>query len=101
MNLTSELSWQKKDGYQEAIVGDFEGGDGLRLSLVHYPTNYRRGPWKLLIEIAGGPHHHDWGCFDYDDQPERFYHHYESAILEAQTIVEVLVRDRLLKEARK
>lgn len=101
MNLTSELSWQTRDGYREAIVGDFKGGDGLRLSLVHYPTNHRRGPWKLLIEICGGPHHHDWGCFDEDDHPVRYYHHYLNALSEAKSIVEVLVRDRLRKEMMK
>jgi hypothetical protein len=81
-------------GYEEAIIGDFEHGDGARFSLEFRATCYRRGPWRLLVEIAKGPQHHTWGCFDDADQPERNYHHEDCARREAQAIAAVLLKDR-------
>lgn len=78
----------------EATIGDFERGDGVRFTLDHRPTCYRRGPWHLLIEVASGPHHHAWGCFDEQDQPSRWYHDQHAAQEEARRIAAVLVRDR-------
>lgn len=79
---------------QEATVGDFKGGDGVRFTLDHRPTCYRRGPWHLLIEVASGPHLYAWGCFDDQDQPSRWYHDQHTAQEEARRIAAVLVRDR-------
>ena len=78
----------------EYITIDFEKGDGVRFCLGHYPTCYRRGPWRLLVEVAPGPKHLAWGCFDEQDQPMRWYHLEESARREAKAIADVLVRDR-------
>ena len=79
---------------QEAILGDFVGGDGVRFSITLHPTCYRRGRFRLLIEVAPGPQHHAWGCFDEQDQPMRWYHDLERAKLEAEAIARVLIRDR-------
>ena len=78
----------------EATVGDFKGGDGVRFTLDHRPTCYRRGPWHLRIEVASGPHLYAWGCFDDQDQPSRWYHDQHTAQEEARRIAAVLVRDR-------
>ena len=99
-----QLEWKARmtagQAYEEATVGDWTKQDGVRFTLVKYPTCYRRGPWKLLVEVASGPAHHLWGCFDLQDQPERWYHLEESARREAQAIADVLVRDREWAEAR-
>lgn len=95
----SQLVWTSVGMHEEAIVGDFVGGDGVRFTLQHMPTCYRRGPWKLLIEVAGGPAHHKWGCFDDQDQPERWYHHEQSARAEAQALANVLLKDRIAHDA--
>lgn len=79
---------------QVATVGDFVGGDGVQFTLDHRPTCHRRGPWHLMIEVASGPHHHAWGCFDDQDQPSRWYHDQLTAQEEARRIAAVLVRDR-------
>ncbi len=89
-----KLNWVKNENVEDAILGDFDGGDGVRLSLSHHPTCYRRGRWRLLIEIAGGHGHHKWGCFDEQDEPQRWYHHRDNALEEAQAIADVLVKDR-------
>lgn len=78
---------------REAILGDFTGGDGVRFSIQHQPTCYRRGPWRLLVEVAT-LHHERWGCFDEQDQPMRYYHQESCARSEAQAIATVLWRDR-------
>lgn len=95
--IDAVLHWQNTEyeGHLEAIVGDFEGGNGVRFSLDHRPTCYRRGPYNLLVEVAHGPDHIKWGCFDDADQPQRYYHRKENALSEAQAIADVLVRDRL------
>jgi len=100
---TKLLEWTKDEEYPgiqkyNAELGDCEAGDGARFEVVFQGTCYRRGPWKLLIEIAGGKHHHDWGCFgcfDEADQPMRYYHVEESWRAEAAAIAHVLVMDRL------
>lgn len=70
-------------------------GDSVMFSLTHYPTCYRRGQWRLMIEVAHGPKHHDWGCLDSDDQPLRNFHSLFNAIDEAELIAAVLEKDRL------
>jgi hypothetical protein len=80
--------------YREAILGDFDGGDGVRFSLIAQPTCYRRGVWKLLVEVAPGPMHHAWGCFDQADQPMRYYHLEFCALREAEALAAVLLADR-------
>lgn len=90
----TKLEWKKVDFYEEATLGDFAGGDGVRFTLCFHLTCYRRGPWRLLIEVAPGPGHHKWGCFDEADQPERYYHLEENAHTEARAIAAVLVSDR-------
>lgn len=79
--------------YQDAILGDMS--DGVQFTLSHHPTCYRRGPWRLLIEVLPGDHHHEWGCLDYQDQPMRYYHSEVNAKQEADLIAEVLLKDRL------
>lgn len=91
------LAWIKRQYHEEAILGNFEGGDGVRFTLEMYPTCYRRGPWKLLIEVAEGPDHIKWGCFDHQDQPVRFYHQESAARSEAEAIAKVLQADRWTK----
>jgi hypothetical protein len=98
--MNDHLTWVEHSSYYEATVGNFDEGDGVRFTLQCLPTCYRRGPWKLLIEIASGPMHHKWGCFDADDQPMRYYHVKESAYTEAQEIARVLVADRLSREVQ-
>jgi len=93
MTLDSMLVWRAVDRYQEAILGDFEGGDGVRFTLECYATCYRRGRWKLLVEIAHGVAHQLWGCFDDQDMPLRWYHVEANAKDEAQAIARVLYRD--------
>lgn len=88
------LSWVKLKYSSEATIGNFEGEDGVRFSLEHYPTCYRRGPWKLLIEVNERKAPHKWGCFDEQDQPVRFYHSEERAKQEAEAIAKVLLKDR-------
>jgi hypothetical protein len=90
-----KLEWKQEGGYEEAIIGDFDGGDGLRFSLCFYVTCYRRGQWRLLVEVASGPKHEAWGCFDEQDQPQRWYHSRENALSEAQAIAAVLITDRM------
>jgi len=69
--------------------------DGVHFSLCYRPTCYRRGQWRLLIEVCGGPRHLDWGCFDEADQPMRNYHIKDSALQEANAIARVLIKDRM------
>jgi hypothetical protein len=92
--MNDRLVWVRAEHHREAIIGDFAGGDGVRFTLQHMPTCYRRGPWKLLVEVAHGSMHKAWGCFDDADQPMRYYHYENSAIAEAQAIARVLVADR-------
>ena len=91
------LRWQKVGLHEEALLGDPAAGDGVMFYLEHQPTCYRRGPWRLIVEVAGGPHHHDWGCLDDADQPERNYHSEHAARSEAQALADVLLKDRLAK----
>lgn len=92
-----KLIWKDEQWGPEAILGDFSKDDGVRFSLVHYPTCYRRGPWRLLIEVSDV--HRTWGCFDDQDQPQRWYHSKERALSEAQAIADVLVADHERKTA--
>lgn len=86
------LTWIDKGSHFEAQLGD--PTDGAFFTLTHHPSCYRRGPWRLLIEICGGEHHHDWGCFDEQDQPMRWYHSKTNALDEAESIAKVLLKDR-------
>jgi len=88
------LEWREATYCLEATVGNFDGGDGVRFSLEHRSTCYRRGPWRLLVEVASGPGHVKWGCFDEADQPMRYYHNEECARREAQSIADMLAADR-------
>lgn len=72
-----------------------EPSDGVRFSINYSPTCYRRGPWKLLIEVNGGEGHFKWGCFDDQDQPVRYFHRKESLLVEADEIARVLIIDRV------
>lgn len=69
--------------------------DGVYFSLARYPTCYRRGPWRLTVDVCHGENHEKWGCFDSADQPMRYYHEVVSAVCEAERIAEVLLSDRL------
>ena len=96
----SKLNWQGVGEYKArtAILGDFAAGDGVLFSLEYYPSCYRRGPWKLLVEVASGSGHLKWGCFDDQDQPLRWYHSEAAALSEAQAIADVLAKDRAEKK---
>lgn len=91
------LNWIPKEYGPEATIGDFEGGDGVRFSLMNMPTCYRRGPWRLLIEVEDI--NREWGCFDDQDQPTRWYHSETRAREEAQAIANVLTMDHERKVA--
>lgn len=95
---TAALEWKDTAYGPEAILGNFEAGDGVRFSIAHQPTCQRRGPWKLLIEVSDLAM--DWGCFDDQDQPVRFYHSDRAAREEAESIAKVLVREHEAKVAR-
>ena len=58
--MTPILSWNPVERREEAVLGDFARGDGVRFTLERHPTCYRRGEWKLLVEVASGPAHHLW-----------------------------------------
>ena len=66
---------------------------GVRFSIEWMPTCYRRGPYKLLIEVMDTNYHFAWGCFDIQDQPMRYYHSLNNLKAEAQLIADVLVND--------
>ena len=89
------LNWTLHQSYQEAVIGP--PGDCVTFSLSFRPSCYRRGQWRLLVEVCGGKHHLDWGCFDEADQPERNYHHEANAKSEAEAIAKVLLADRITK----
>jgi hypothetical protein len=99
METKTLLSWKPVGQYreEEAILCDFNGGDGVRFSLGFYPSCHRRGQWRLLVEVAGGEHHLEWGCFDDQDQPMRYYHRKENALDEAESIARALMEGRFLK----
>ncbi len=86
-----KLEWKDTEHGPEAILGDFYKDDGVRFSIEHLPTCYRRGPWKLLVEVEDPMH--TWGCFDEQDQPMRWYHSVIRATEEAQAIADVLHDD--------
>lgn len=88
------LEWLDEGSYQEARLCAFEAGDGVRFTLSHQPTCYRRGKYRLLVEVAEGPSHLKWGCFDDQDQPMRYYHDEGNAKREADAIAKVLLADR-------
>lgn len=78
-----------------AYLGYYPAGDGVMFTLEMYPTCYRRGSFKLVIDIAQGPMHEAWGCFDGQDQPMRYYHKQSNAIDEAECIARVLMDGRI------
>lgn len=92
------LVWKAKrmtdfySSWEEAQLG--EPSDGVLFYLTYHPTCYRRGPWRLLIEVCSGVNHRSWGYFDESDQPMRYYHDKQNAIREAQEIANVLWADR-------
>jgi hypothetical protein len=89
-DATSFLGHQR---YSEALIGNWPN-DGVRFGISYQPTCHRRGPYKLLIEVCGGPNHHKWGCFDEADQPVRYFHKLSNAIDEACQIAKVLLAER-------
>ncbi len=98
VGLPALLHWRSftdiATSWREAHLRDFAGGDGVRFSIEHVPSCHRRGPWKLLVEVCSGENHARWGCFDEQDQPQRWYHDEERAMLEAEAIARVLDRER-------
>lgn len=82
--------------WEEATLGTWPD-DGVRFSIAHQPSNYRRGPFKLLIEMCLGSNHYKWGCFDFQDQPIRYFHKLENLKSEAELIARVLLKDRAKK----
>ena len=92
-----KLEWKDTQYGPEAVIGDFDGGDGVRFSVMHMPTCYRRGPWRLLVEVEDC--RRAWGCFDDQDQPMRYYHSLKRLKEEAQAIADVLVADHERKDA--
>lgn len=93
MGVRPKTTWrQATANCVETLLGN--GEDGVLVTLDHRPTCYRRGPYRALIEVLGGKHHHDWGCFDEADQPERNYHGREAALSEIEAILDVLWKDR-------
>jgi hypothetical protein len=91
--IDSNLNWKQIENWREAILGEWPN-DGVRFSLSRYISCYRRGQWRLLVEVCSGPHHHEWGCFDEADQPMRWYHSEQAALSEAQAIADILWKDR-------
>lgn len=77
-----------------ATLGFPEDGDGVTFYRSYASTCYRRGPHRVRVVIAGGKHHHDWGCFDAADQPLRYYHLALCLEAEMNAIARVLIRDR-------
>jgi len=90
----SKLEWKDHGRYWSLEVGNPTDGDGVTFHLEYYGTCYRRGPWKLVIEVAKGNQHHLWGCFDDQDQPMRWYHTVGALDLEVEAIAAVLLTDR-------
>ena len=91
---TKLLHWQQKDtNWEEAQLGTKQ--DGVLFTLTHHPTCYRRGPYRLLVEVCSDPKHHVWGCFDDQDQPLRNFHSRDNALSEAEALAGVLWYDRL------
>lgn len=93
--FVGRLDWEKiGNSAMVSHLGDFPGGDGVRFVSQFFPTCHRRGKWRLTVEVAGGPGHELWGCFDDQDQPVRNYHSPETMFLEAEAIAEVLWQER-------
>ena len=91
--MSELLKWEKRGNiWQDSRLGTKE--DGVYFSLEYYPTCYRRGKWRLIVEVCSGPNHHKWGCFDSADQPMRYYHYEECAKKEAEALARVLWEDR-------
>ena len=84
------LRWIQKDNWREANLLNPDDTIGVRFSLMKYPSCHRRGPWRLLIEVASGNFHHCCGCFDEQDQPMRLYHNESCALQEAESLAAVL-----------
>jgi len=97
-----QLFWVRRaQNLEDAQLPNPDGTIGVLFSLSHRPINYRRGPYRLLIEVMDGIWHHEWGCFDEQDQPERYYHSKANAQLEAGLIATVLASDFEKLQARK
>jgi hypothetical protein len=91
-----KLNWIENEfAGRDALLGNFAEDDGVRFNLLHYPTCYRRGPWRLLIEVED--RNRTWGGFDDQDQPMRWFHSEQRALEEAQAIADVLIADHVRK----
>jgi hypothetical protein len=92
LEMGTFLPWrQASTSWYEAYLPNPDGTQGVRFSLSIHPTCYRRGMYRLLIEVFGGKYHHDWGCFDDADQPARNYHNHFVALVEADSIARILL----------
>ncbi len=89
--LGMPLLWEDKPYGADAVMGGHKNRDGVRFTIEYVPTCYRRGQYKLLIEICGPLE--EWGCFDDQDQPMRYFHSVERLKGEADDIALVLAKD--------
>jgi hypothetical protein len=92
MIVAALLNWKTLNGFKLAQLGPVD--DGVSFELTYHGTCYRRGKWRLLIEVCGGLNHEKFGCFDLADQPMRYYHLEANALSEAEEIAKVLWADR-------
>lgn len=87
------LKWvDRTETWRDAALLNPDGTVGVQFTLTYQASCQRRGRWKLLIEVAAGKWHHAWGCFDEQDQPMRLYHNTSAALLEAETLADVLTK---------
>lgn len=88
------LDWQRRGpSWEQATLPNPDGTIGVYFTLSHHPTCRRRGPYLLLVEVAGGLYCHRYGWLDWQDWQGRNYHDLERAKAEAQAIADVLVKD--------
>lgn len=86
------LDWKTKAvghiQYEEAELGEFYKGNGVRFALEYWPTCTLRGRYRLLIE-RDSPE----GDIDEMDQPMRYYHDKDRAKAEAEAFARALHGD--------
>lgn len=93
--IVEKLDWKPETGnIREARIG--VDNDCVIFHYQYMPTNYRRGPHRLLIEVCGGENHEKWGCFDEPDQPTRYFQSEQNLKEEALLLAQVLLTDRVL-----
>ena len=89
--LGMPLEWKDAPYGADAVMGDHENRDGVHFTIEFVPTCYRRGQFKLLIEVLDKDR--TWGCFDEQDQPMRYFHSMDRLKGEADAIALVLAKD--------